>query len=262
MTRLHSSSRRRLRCFRVSGISFLVLIIVIGAAFFIYTASYYRTTDAARQALVADSQVQVTHTGRLTVFQPSAAVQAAGDPGLAHSGLVFYPGGKVAAAAYAPLLHQLAEQGVTCVLVRMPFNLAVFAIDAADQAMASQPAITDWTIAGHSLGGAMAAEYAARQPGRLRGLILLAAYPASDLSQTDLAVLTIWGSADGVLNRERLTAGKALLPDTASEYEITGGNHAQFGDYGLQKGDGLATIPSIEQQARTAARILTAIRQR
>ena len=42
---------------------------------------------------------------------------------------------------------------------------------------------------------------------------------------------------------------------TENVVEIEGGNHAQFGNYGPQKGDLPATISAEEQQARTVAAI-------
>ena len=167
--------------------------------------------------------------------------------------LIFYPGGKVEAAAYLPLLTTLAEDGVDCFLVRMPLNLAIFDTNAA-AAIQDAWAYEHWYIGGHSLGGACAALYAAENPDRLTGLILLAAYATKPLDE-HLAVLELHGSEDGVLNRDKLEEGKRYLPASAVSEELLGGNHAQFGDYGPQKGDGTATVPRAEQTAWAADRI-------
>ena len=108
----------------------------------------------------------------------------------------------------------------------------------------------------------MAAQYASKHTDQLQGVILLAAYSTQDISRTKLAVLTIYGSKDGVLNRAHLAKYKKNLPVTSQQtVEIPGGNHARFGDYGLQKGDGTATISRANQQSQTAAAIVGFIRE-
>ena len=117
---------------------------------------------------------------------------------------------------------------------------------------------TDWYIGGHSLGGAMAASYAANHSEQLTGVILFAAYPTKMLDAS-LTEISIYGSEDGVLNMQNVGAGKAYAPDAFYEYVIEGGNHAQFGNYGKQKGDGEAAISAQEQQRRTVDFILNAL---
>ena len=167
--------------------------------------------------------------------------------------LIFYPGGKVEATAYLPLLTALARDGVDCFLVRMPLHLAVFDRNAA-AAIQDAYAYDRWYVGGHSLGGACAALYAAEHGDRLSGLVLLAAYATRPLDE-DLAVLELHGSEDGVLNRKKLEEGKRYLPASAVSEELPGGNHAQFGDYGPQKGDGAADVSRAEQTAWAADRI-------
>ena len=173
--------------------------------------------------------------------------------------LIFYPGAKVEYTAYAPLMAKLAQGGVDVFLIKMPCNLAVLGMNRADGVL-SDYSYEHWYMGGHSLGGAMAADYIAQclKKGKTtpEGLILLAAYPNKSLKDASVRVLTIYGSEDGVLNRKRLASGRALLPDTATEIIIEGGNHAQFGCYGVQKGDGNASISQEEQWQQTAQAIL------
>jgi poly(3-hydroxybutyrate) depolymerase len=114
---------------------------------------------------------------------------------------------------------------------------------------------TNWYIGGHSLGGAMAANYAANHEKLLSGVVLLAAYSTKKLSDS-LAVISVYGSEDHVLNMKKLKEGDAYLPDTAVKYVIDGGNHAQFGNYGEQDGDGKALISAEDQQRQTAELIV------
>lgn len=78
-------------------------------------------------------------------------------PGDPRAGIVFYPGGKVQAEAYTPLMRDLVDRGFLCVIVCMPFNLAVLDANGADGVQERFPAVRRWILMGHSLGGVMAA---------------------------------------------------------------------------------------------------------
>ena len=171
-------------------------------------------------------------------------------------GFIFYPGGNVEYTAYAPLLRSLAENGVFCVTIKMPFDLAVFGENAADGISESYPEIERWYIGGHSLGGVIAAEYAAKHPQGFEGLIMLASYTTADLSGSGLAVLSIYGSEDGVLNRRKYSESLDNLPSGYVERVIDGGCHAYFGMYGAQTGDGQPGITAAEQTGEAARIIL------
>ena len=173
------------------------------------------------------------------------------EPPKARAGMIFYPGGKVAYEAYVPLMELCAERGILCVIPQMPGNLAVLDMDAAEGIREVYPQIQDWYLAGHSLGGAVAAEYLFDHSAGYRGLILLAAYSDKDLTDTSLRVLTIYGSEDGVLNREKLERCRSNLPEYSAEIEIEGGCHAYFGSYGAQDGDGIPAISREEQISKT-----------
>ena len=140
-------------------------------------------------------------------------------------------------------------------LVEMPYNLAVFNSNAAGDIMKEFKKIENWYIGGHSLGGAMASSFAAEHEGDLKGLVLLAAYPTDKL---EIPVLSIYGSEDGVLNREKYDDSIGLA-ENLIEIVIKGGNHAQFGNYGEQSGDGKATISKEEQWNQTVKQILNFI---
>ncbi len=162
------------------------------------------------------------------------------------AGIIFYPGGKVESAAYEPLMMSLADKGIVSVLVDMPFDLAVFDANAAQGIADSFTDIDLWYMVGHSLGGAMAASFLAENRDGFDGLILLGAYSTADLNSTDIRVLSIYGSNDGVMNREKYNECMPNIPE-AEEVVIEGGNHAFFGMYGEQKGDGKAEITNAEQ---------------
>ena len=224
----------------------LAVFFVFGVGGYAYVSDYYHADETALEAMayLTDS-VQVEQDGNVTWFVPE-------DP---TAGLIFYPGGKVEHTAYAPLLRACAEQGILCALVRMPGNLAVLDANAADGLQEEYPEVTAWYMAGHSLGGAMAANYAAAHAEDFNGLILLAAYSTKDLTGTTLRVLSVYGSEDGVLNRESYEKNRANLPADTTEVILDGGCHAQFGSYGPQDGDGIPSISGEEQVRQTAEAI-------
>lgn len=226
------------------------VICVIAVAFVLYVSDYYRVTD--RDGALADTDsVRVSKTDFGYFFD---------GPG-EDSALIFYPGAKVEDLAYADLLKRIAAGGADCFLVHMPCNLAIFGTNKADDVMAAY-SYERWFLAGHSLGGAMAASYLSKNGDKLSGLILLAAYSTKDLSALDIKTLSIYGSDDKVVNMTKIEDGRGLMPQNPNKYEefvIDGGNHAGFGDYGEQRGDGEAKIPADEQRALTAEKILELI---
>ena len=231
----------------------LVVVIVCAGAFAVYVNDYYHAEETAVQAMAVDGTVSVYElTDSLTIFAPEEPL----------AGLIFYPGGKVEHTAYAPLLRTCAERGILCVLVQMPCNLAVLNVNGADGIHERFPEISHWYIGGHSLGGAMAASYASGHVNELDGVVLLAAYSTEDLTQSGLAVCSIYGSEDGVMNKEKYDASKANLPDDAVEFVIVGGCHAGFGCYGPQDGDGTPQISSEDQINQTVDEIVQMVESR
>jgi len=233
------NQKRRILLLAVVG-AFAGIIIACG----VYLGDYYQANMVAINSYM---QLEPTyeHEDGTIVFEPEEAT----------AGFIFYPGGKVEYTAYLPLMQACAEQGMVCVLVEMPFNLAVFDVNAADGIREKYPQVTDWYIGGHSLGGSMAAAYLAEHAEAFEGLVLLGSYSTEDLSDTELQVVSIYGSEDKVLNKENYATNKANLPANFAEHIIDGGCHAYFGMYGPQEGDGEPTLTVEEQIAITAERI-------
>lgn len=225
----------------------VVAVLLLCGVCWAYTADYYHADDAAVVAMSSAADVTVKQKGNTLAFIPENA----------ETGLIFYPGGKVEYTAYAPLMRALADNGVIGVLVKMPLNLAVLDVNAADGIPEQYPQIKHWYIGGHSLGGSMAASHAAKNTSTYDGLALLASYSTADLSTSGLSVISIFGSKDGVLNMEKYAEYRRNLPAAFEEHIIEGGCHAGFGSYGPQDSDGVPTITGGEQIAETV-RLLTA----
>ena len=224
---------RRKKWLVAGGIVLLVLAILAGV-FFWYVSDYYRAEDVALEVLAQDSGITVQDN--LTILSPTSPTDTA---------IIFYPGAKVEAEAYLPLLDQIRQTGVICILVHMPFHMAIFDADAAQEVMAKFPEIQHWYMAGHSMGGAMASKFASDHPDQVEGLILMGAYLYGDYPEEQ--TLTIYGSLNQSVEDH--------IDYTENIVEIQGGNHAQFGNYGPQKGDLPAEISAQEQQAQTVAAI-------
>ncbi len=217
-------------------------LIILGSGFYIWTLFGYSPMPSALDDMVSNSEVKVL-SGKNIAFFPTGEVKPVG--------IIFYPGGKVAPEAYAPLLMELAKNGYEVIEVKMPMNLAIFDMNAANKILKDRTD-KDWIIAGHSLGGAMAASFVKHYPdSRLKGLLLWASYPGGEkysLRDCQIPVASIYGSKD--MGIDKILENKAYLPENTKYYEIKGGNHAQFGDYGPQKGD---SIPDIDRKTQQEA---------
>ncbi len=165
---------------------------------------------------------------------------------------VIYPGATVDARAYAPLAQDLAKKGVLTALVPAVGGLSLGVYDRIDAIMADHTEITDWFLGGHSMGGASATRYVweGSNPSALAGLILLAAYGSADydISSSKMPVTVIYATKDEIATSQEVEDGKAFLPEHTKYIALEGGNHAQFGYYGEQPGDGEATITKEKQQ--------------
>jgi hypothetical protein len=217
----------------------VIIVISIAGGIAIWTAGTLGPSEQALLVLQSDNEVRIKQESDQITFEPVANQPT--------SGFILYPGARVDFRSYSPLLREIAARNHVVIVLRSPFNIAFFNANAADEVMAAYPHITDWVIGGHSLGGVVAASYVSRRPS-VSGLVLWASYPADDsLVETDVQVLSIYGSTDRLTTPADVLRSQDLLPPDAIFVEIRGGNHSQFGSYGLQPGDGKATITNEEQ---------------
>lgn len=239
----------------------LTLVIVAGVAavaFKVYVGDFYKADREIINQFEKEygSNVQLFQNNDLMVFVPEVdSIKAI---------LVYYPGGKVEFKAYSGLMYELADRGFLCMIPRMPENLAFLKVNAADIIKKNYPNETGsyadypWYLAGHSLGGVAASKflYDHLDDGNYAGIILCASYTTSDFSNSDIRLLSIYGSEDKVLNMENYEANKVNWPSDSEEYVIQGGIHSYFGNYGIQEGDGVPAITN-EQQIIEAADVIS-----
>lgn len=215
------------------------LLIIGGAGFYIWSQQTY-SASAEMVALVGEENIHLEEDW--VIFTP--------DQEVTKTGLILYPGAKVEPEAYSYIGQGLAQRGYTVVIPNVLLNFAFFDVNKADEIREAYPEVKSWVIGGHSLGGVAAASYAYKHEEQLGGLFFLGAYPAdsNNFSDTKLPILSIYGELDGLTTVEKIDSTQPLLAPNAVLHEIAGGNHAQFGMYGPQKGDQEATISAVEQQ--------------
>lgn len=223
----------------------LGLLLVTGIVSFVGYTRLLPADEIALAAMQSTDQVQVSDQPMILALVPRVDALTCG--------FVFYPGARVDPQAYVPLLKPLAEAGILVVIPKMPLGFAVLGIDRAAEIQAVYPQIKCWAIGGHSLGGSMAAEYVAKFPKEMQGIVFLASYPAKNTSLASLPIrgLVLRGSMDGLVAAEDIAAVQKNFPQNTEFVVLEGGNHAQFGHYGPQTGDHPAVMSAEEQQAKS-----------
>jgi Alpha/beta hydrolase family len=147
----------------------LAIFLIALATFTYYVSDFYHADKTAIDALTSTESYNVENTDNYITFTPTHNMSSIG--------IIFYPGGKVQAEAYSVIASKLAQNGYTTIIMKMPFNLAFFGVNKADDVIAKHGEIRSWVIMGHSLGGVFASEYALNHQDKIKGVIYLAAYP-------------------------------------------------------------------------------------
>ena len=218
----------------------VIFALILGYAVF-YLTDYYHAEKTATDYMNGTDNVSVVKTSN-GLFLDGQGNDTA---------LIFYPGAKVEYTSYLPMFTQLASQGIDCYLVEMPFNIAFFGQDSADDVIKNS-SYNHYFMAGHSLGGVVASSYV-NKTDNIDGLILLASYPTQEIHKP---VLSIYGSNDKVFTIEKYNEAKPLIKGNFTEFIINGGNHGQFAYYGNQSGDGIANISASNQQSQCVSEIV------
>ncbi|TWT04225.1 alpha/beta hydrolase [Planococcus sp. CPCC 101016] len=221
--------------FRIAMSVFALLVIAV-ASFVIYAQFDYGPSEVLVDFVDLSS---IESDGEGLIFQPESPNG---------KGVILYQGAKVEKEAYAYLGQSLSEQGFVVSIPQLPLNFGILGSRTADAVIEEHAEVEEWFLGGHSLGGVAASFYAEDASPKLAGLYFLGAYPASDFSESRLPMLSIYGERDGLSTVNDIEDSRELFSGNSEFVEIEGGNHAQFGLYGRQKGDNSAEITAIEQQ--------------
>lgn len=226
--------RRRRRVLTVVGLSVLTLVVVAVSVFLSWANDTYAAEPAGLAAVQEDSRVELDDRGDVVILSPTGESDG--------RGLVFLSGAKVDPQAYAATFREVAAEGTTVVIVKPFLNLAILERRPLDAFTDLVPEIGSWAVGGHSMGGVKACSYA--ESGEVDALVLLASYCSGDAlaDSTDLDVLSVSGTQDGLATPEKIDDSLSDLPASTTVVRIDGASHAQFGDYGDQPGDGTPTI--------------------
>lgn len=213
----------------------------------IYSNDYYRAVDVEKY-IISSKTVTVNKIKEGYFFDGYGEDNA----------LIFYPGAKVEETAYAPMMRDLAEQGVDCFLIKMPMKLAFFDSDKAENII-DKYKYENYYFAGHSLGGAIISDFVSNNRDKCSGLFLLGAYSMQGFDEAHFPVVFIYGDNDKILSKDKVECDVFLEADNYEFIKIQGGNHSNFGSYGFQKGDGKAKISAEKQQKITTDKILDTV---
>jgi pimeloyl-ACP methyl ester carboxylesterase len=224
----------------------LVCVVLVGL---LAWARPVAATAIAVNAAHSGNDVRVSD--RLTWYEmTSARKNAAGNVAKPTVGLVFSPAARVDPRAYANLLRPLAAAGYLVVVLKEPFGFAIFHTNHAERVLQVHPEIASWAVGGHALGGAAASSFADSHGPQVKALLLYSSYPTTKVTRTDLKVMSISGSADGLTTPADIAASKPNLPARSQFVVIKGAVHSFFGDYGEQPGDGRPTVTRQAAQAQ------------
>ncbi|MGH0676827.1 alpha/beta hydrolase [Bacillus luti] len=215
--------------------SLLGILLMGSITFFVWSQFTYKPTKEAL-SLVDDKKDEDT----IVFGQKDAKI-----------GVIFYQGAKVEAEAYSYLGEALAKDGHFVVMPKLPLNLAILGINEVDSVIEKYPEVQKWYVAGHSMGGAMISKYAFQHEEKIDGIIFLGSYPAEDFSTKQIQMLSIYGEVDALATVEKIETNKKLMSKNTTMHMIKGGNHANFGMYGEQKGDNASLITPKAQRDET-----------
>ena len=216
----------------------------------------YRANSDARQALSGADGTIVSRGDGYWQFHRSGSTS--------RIGLILIPGALVDPVAYAPLTAAVARGGHTAVLIEVPRRGAFGGADSPEvrarvsAAMRGLPDVQGWVVAGHSLGGRIAATLMRTPDPKFAGLALIGTSHPRDfsLAHLEIPVLQVFGTRDTVADADKVVNALGNLPSTTRSVRIDGGNHSQFGSYGFQPGDWPATISREMQQQLTVRALL------
>ena len=243
MTTLDARRRLIIRRIRITGWTALTSLLVTAVSFL----TWFHIVFAAER----DATLEVFRDDRIQVSEADGSIVMQATEGAGTTGVLYFPGARVNPYSYLYPLSEIAASGVTVVIMDPLMNMALFDTRSIDELSLAAPQVSDWVLSGHSLGGVRACMLANHPD--VVGLVLMGSYCANDISSTAIPVLQILASGDGLIDAEALKASAQLLPPSTQKITLEGANHASFGTYGEQPGDGIATLSRAEVREELTA---------
>lgn len=228
MDKRWAKSQRKIIGWAVGSVVFVVV-----AGFIIWFSMAAKPEPAPLQQAQNMLTVPYQDVGFAIVLNPAIA---------ATKGIVLYPDARIDSAAYAYKMSGVAKLGVAVVIVKPLLHLPSLDIHGPADFESLATSVKDWYVAGHSLGGVKACQVAYNNQTSFKGLILLGSYCAGSIATLSIPVLSLAGSNDGLTTTQSIQNHKSSLPKDTNFQIITGLNHAGFGNYGAQNGDGNMAI--------------------
>jgi len=244
-----AATRLRHNWRRVAAVALAVLLLGAAGGTLYFNQGFHGNAGSIEQVRTSETvNVEQAHGGY--VLSPANASTTG-------TAVVFYPGARVEPDAYLATFAPIVEHaGVTVYVPDLPLNVGLLGVGTAGEIQQSAPAVDRWYVGGHSLGGVAACRYASNSPERVDGLVLFASYCDQNVSEQELAVLSVTGTRDTVLDRAAYDDARGRLPADAVYREIDGANHSQFGSYSGQRGDEPAAISYEEAHDRIATAVV------
>jgi hypothetical protein len=233
--------------FKRIGFGFLIVILILFVALNMYAETSYESLEAMDTAIgeLALTNVEIAETNTTIMYTVANPIM----------NIIFVPGGLVEADSYTYLAAQLALNGYNVTISKAKFNLAIFQPNKPNRYIDKD---LENVIIGHSLGGVVST-MAASGNDDIDKVILMGSYAIKDI--TDKDTLIISAEHDIAMDEERFNDALQYVNSDVTLFTIEGGNHAQFGWYGPQKGDGTAEISTITQQNIIVTQILDFLSQ-
>ncbi len=236
MTTLDARRRLIIRRIRITGWTALASLLVTVVGFLTWFHIVFAAQREATLEVFRDDRLQVTEVLGSIVMEPIE--------GASTTGILYVPGARVNPYSYLYPLSEVAASGTTVVIMDPLMNMALFDTRSLDELALAAPNISDWVLSGHSLGGVRACVLA--DDPAVIGLVLMGSYCAMDISSLEIPVLQVLASNDGLIDPAAVTVSSSLVPDSTRVITLEGANHASFGTYGPQPGDGIATLTRSE----------------
>lgn len=247
MTTLDARRRLIIRRIRITGWTALTSLLVTLVCFL----TWFHIVFTAER----DATLEVFRDERVTVTEVEGSIVMEATEGAGATGVLYFPGARVDPYSYLYPLSDVAAAGVTVVIMDPLLNMALFDTRSIEELATAAPGVGEWVLSGHSLGGVRACMLAAHPD--VVGLVLMGSYCANDISTESIPILQVLASDDGLIDEEALNTSAPLLPPSTQKMTLEGANHASFGTYGEQPGDGVATLSRAEVREQLTRLFMT-----